>query len=82
MADRLCVSPKYLARIVRVNSGMTPSQWMDEYTMREIVRELRRTDKSMKDISMSLGFPNPSSFGTFFRKHAGMSPASYRQINQ
>lgn len=82
MARKLCVSPKYLARVVKDNSGMTPSQWMDEYTMREIVRELRHTDKSMKDISMSLGFPNPSSFGTFFRKHAGMSPASYRQINQ
>ena len=82
MARKLCVSPKYLARVVKENSGMTPSQWMDEYTMREIVRELRHTDKSMKGISMSLGFPNPSSFGTFFRKHAGMSPASYRQINQ
>jgi len=78
MARRLSVSPKYLARIVKENSGMTPSEWMDEYTMRAIIHELRHTDKAMKDIALSMGFPNPSSFGTFFRKHEGISPAAYR----
>ncbi|MBR0298806.1 MAG: AraC family transcriptional regulator [Bacteroidales bacterium] len=81
MADRLCVSPKYLARIVRVNSGMTPSQWMDEYTMRSAIHELRHCSKPIKDIALSLGFPNPSGFGTFFRRHSGFSPAVYRQKN-
>ena len=81
MADRLCVSPKYLARIVRVNSGMTPSQWMDEYTMRSAIHELRHSGKPIKDIALSLGFPNQSGFGTFFRRHSGLSPAVYRQKN-
>jgi len=79
MARTLCVSPKYLARVVKDNSGMTPSQWMDEYTMRAIIHELRHTDKPMKDIALSMGFPNPSSFGTYFRKHEGISPAAYRK---
>ena len=79
MAARLCVSPKYLARIVKANSGMTPSEWMDEYTMRAAIHELRHSEKPIKDIAQSLGFPNPSSFGTFFRKHGGLSPAVYRQ---
>lgn len=81
MAARLCVSPKYLARIVKANSGMTPSEWMDEYTMRAAIHELRHSEKPIKDIAQSLGFPNPSSFGTFFRKHGGLSPAVYRQKN-
>ncbi len=79
MARRLCVSPKYLARVVKENSGMTPSQWMNEYTMRTTIQQLRHTDKSMKDIALSLNFPNASSFGTFFRRHAGLSPANYRR---
>lgn len=81
MADRLCVSPKYLARIVRVNSGMPPSQWMDEYTMRSAIHELRHSGKPIKDIALSLGFPNQSGFGTFFRRHSGLSPSVYRQKN-
>ncbi len=82
MADKLCVSSKYLARVVKSNSGMSPSQWLDEYTMRAIVHELRHTERSMKDIAQYMGFPTASSFGTFFRKHAGVSPAAYRQKNR
>ncbi len=81
MAARLCVTPKYLARIVKANSGMTPSEWMDEYTMRAAIHELRHSKNPIKDIAQTLGFPNPSSFGTFFRKHGGLSPAVYRQKN-
>ena len=65
VADKLCVSTKYLARVVKQNSGMSPSAWMDEYTMRAIIADLRHSNKSMKALSMAYGFPNPSSFGTF-----------------
>jgi len=82
IAGKLCITPKYLARVVKENSGMSPSQWLDEYTMRAIVHQLRHTEKPMKDIAQSMGFPSASSFGTFFRKHAGMSPANYRKKNQ
>jgi len=82
MSDKLCVSSKYLARVVKENSGMTPSQWQDEYTMRVIVHQLRHTERSMKDIAQYMGFPSASSFGTFFKKHTGMSPATYRKKNR
>ena len=79
LAEELCVSPKYLARVVKENSGMTPSDWMDEYTMRAIIHNLRHTDKPMKEIAIIMGFPNPSSFGAFFKRHTGISPGAFRQ---
>ena len=82
IADKLCISTKYLARVVRDNSDMTPSQWITEYTIRRVIWELRHTDKTMKDIAIDLGFPNASSFGTFFRRHEGVSPAAYRYLNR
>lgn len=82
IADKLCVSTKYLARVVKDNSDMTPSQWITEYTIRRVIWELRHTNKTMKDIAIDLGFPNPSSFGTFFRRHEGVSPAAYRYLNR
>ena len=78
LAEELCVSSKYLARVIKENSGMTPSDWMDEYTMRAIIHHLRHTDKPMKEIAIIMGFPNPSSFGAFFKRHAGISPGAFR----
>jgi AraC-like DNA-binding protein len=39
---------------------------------------LRDTNKTVKEISDSLGFPNSSFFGQFFRRQAGMTPLDYR----
>ena len=35
----------------------------------------------IKTIASDLGFPNASSFGTYFRHHIGLSPAAYRKQN-
>ena len=77
-ADTLCVSPKYLSRVVKKNSGMTPSQWLDEFVMRAVLYYLMHTDRSVKDIAATLGFPNPSTFGSFVRRQVGMTPSEYR----
>ena len=37
------------------------------------------TDKSIKEISDYLNFPNASAFGTFFKKQVGVSPINYRE---
>ncbi len=78
VAEHLCVSPKYIAKTVKDVSGMTPSAWIHDFTVREAVRMLRYTDEPVKVISEELGFPNASFFGTWFRKYVGVSPSAYR----
>ena len=39
---------------------------------------LDSTNKTVAEISDEFNFPNPSSFGTFFKKQTGMSPQKYR----
>ena len=34
--------------------------------------------KTVQQIASDLSFPNASSFGTFFKKHTGLSPKNYR----
>lgn len=78
VADKLCVSPKYIARIVKDVSGMTPSAWIKDYSAREAVRMLRFSERPVKVIAQELGFPNASFFGTWFKKQVGSSPMAYR----
>lgn len=40
---------------------------------------MNNTDKSIKEISDSLNFPNPSAFGTFFKKHTAASPRLFSE---
>ena len=81
-ADKLCLSPKYLSSIVKSISGLTVQQHVFKAIVRRSILLMNNTDMSVKQISDSFHFPNPSSFGTFFKKHTGMSPRTFRQLNK
>lgn len=81
-ADRLCLSPKYLSSIVKAISGFTVQQHVFKAITRRSIFLLNNTDLSVKQISDSLHFPNPSFFGTFFKKQTGMSPRLFREKNK
>ena len=80
-ADKLCLSPKYLSSIVKSVSGMTVQQHVFKAIVRQSIFLINNTDKSVKQISDLLNFPNPSAFGTFFKKHTGLSPRHFRKEN-
>ena len=77
-ADRLCLTPKYLSAVCKQVSGITASQFIAQFVVKDIRRLLEETDKSIKEICNELAFPNPSFFGTYVRKHLGLSPRQYR----
>ena len=80
-ASRLCITPKYLCCIVKKTSGKTPTEWINETTVREIEYMLCHTRTSIKEIVYELGFSNLSNFGKFFKAHKGMSPRIYRMVH-
>lgn len=77
-ADRLCLTPKYLSAVCKQVSGITASQFIAQFVVKDICRLLDETDKSIKEVCNELAFPNPSFFGTYVRKHLGLSPRRYR----
>lgn len=77
-ASDLCITSKYLTMVCKQNSGKTTMQWIEEYTLADIDYYIKKTDKSIKEISNLLGFPNTSFFGKYFKQHFGMSPLRYR----
>lgn len=77
-ADKLCITPKYLSVVVRKSSGRSPVEWIDRTVMLYARTLLSSSDLTVQQISSELGFPNPSFFGQYFKRHEGITPKHYR----
>lgn len=78
-AGRLCITPKYLARLVRAASGRTASDWIDGYVVMEAKHLLKFSGLEVKEIVRRLNFPDAPTFHKFFRRRTGMTPGQYRR---
>lgn len=78
-ADRLCLSPKYLSKLIKSASGRSASDWIDSYVILEAKNMLRYSDAPVKEIAVRLDFPDPASFHKFFKARTGMTPTQYRR---
>ena len=78
-ANKLNVTPKYLSKCVKDESGHSTLDLIHEATISIIRRQLRYSNMTVKEISHELDFPNFSFFGKFVKGHLGMSPTEYRQ---
>lgn len=77
-ADKLCLSPKYLSKLVKEVSGKLAPQWIESYVMLEAKHLLKYSHMSIKEIVYRLNFPNQSVFYKYFKAHTGMTPTDYR----
>ncbi len=75
------VNEKSLSRQLRKYLGMTPKAYIDARIILEAKRLLACGDCSVKIISRALGFTEQSNFNKYFRKFAGVTPATFRMEN-
>lgn len=78
-ADKLCLTPKYLSLLIKQTSNRSVSEWIDYCIITEAKSLLRYSDLSIQQIAYSLHFPTPSFFGTYFKRHVGVTPGDFRQ---
>ena len=79
-ADKLCLTPKYLSRLVKSASGKSAPEWIDTYIILEAKNMLKYSDIPIKEIVNRLHFPNQSTFHKFFKAHTGLTPLRYRKM--
>lgn len=77
-ADKLCLTPKYLSKLVKTVSGRSAPDWIDAFVILESKNMLKYSDLSIKEIVGRLNFPNQSVFYKFFKAHTGLTPSQYR----
>lgn len=78
-ADKLCITPNYLNKIVRQSLGTTAKAYIHQKLFAEAQRLLSYTILSVKEIAEWLHFDSASHFVRFFRKHSDTTPLRYRQ---
>lgn len=78
-ADEMKMTPRYLSHLLKVETGKSITQWINEFTLQEASFLLLKTNITIAQVSDRLGFPNQSFFGKYFKQHVGMSPKAYRK---
>ena len=77
-ANKLCLTPKYLSKLIKTASGRSAPEWIDAYVILEAKNLLKYSNDTIKQIVFKLNFPNQSVFYKFFKARTGMTPSEYR----
>ncbi len=78
-ASMLHISPKYLSHTLKEITGKTAGDFIDEMVMLEAKVLLNEPQFSVAQVAGMLGFSDQFFFSSYFKKHYGQSPSSYRR---
>lgn len=78
-ADEQSLTPRYFSSMIKQCSGLTPSEWINKALANLSKNMLLDPGMNVKQVAYSLGFPNPSFFGKWFKHHCGTTPHGYRK---
>jgi AraC-like DNA-binding protein len=79
-AREIGVSKSQLARKLKSLVDLTPNDLIKEYKLRKAISLMDDQRLNMAEISIEVGFSNPSYFTKCFRKRFGKSPSEYGTV--
>ncbi|MDR3193485.1 MAG: AraC family transcriptional regulator [Treponema sp.] len=79
LADAFSVSPNYLSRFFRQETGHTFIDYVSILRMDRVKHLLASTDKRIKDIVIEVGYLDAPSFLRKFKAAEGITPGQYRE---
>lgn len=82
MADNFNLSLPNLSQYFKDKTGQTVIDFVTELKMNKAKDLLSSTDMALKDISIEVGYYNPSSFIRRFKQVIGLTPGEYRKYNK
>ena len=82
IADWCRLNRTYFGKIFKETLGTTPQEFLIQYRMTKATEQLKLTENSINDISLSVGYPNQLHFSRAFKKVYGVSPRDWRIQNK
>lgn len=79
LAASVGMSPSRFAARFRSKMGISPMRYLRSWRMTKATSWLSSTNRSLADISSSLGYENVSAFCRTFKAETGITPASVRK---
>ena len=82
-AARMCgMSESHFMNFFKQVTGLSFMKYLSRHRVQLAQALLVKTDRSLADIGVDVGFCDQSYFGAVFYKHVGITPAAYRRRNQ
>lgn len=78
-AGQLSITSHYLTKITREYMGLPANKVIARELVTQALVLLRNPDYTLQEIADRLNFSDQSSFGKFFKRHTGKTPAAYRR---
>ena len=82
IAKELKMSVYYLAHLFKATTGITVTEFRNEYRLTKAKYLLVNTEKSMGEIAMEVGFGGASYFAEVFAKSESIPPSEYRKYHK
>ncbi|MDE1191472.1 MAG: helix-turn-helix transcriptional regulator [Arachidicoccus sp.] len=79
IAEALHLSPNYLSDMLRVHTGQTTQQHIQNKLIEKAKILLSTTERSVSEIAYHLGFEHSQSFHRLFKNRTSVSPSQFRQ---
>lgn len=76
----LGVTPQYLSKLFRQETGHTFKEHLIDLRISEARRLLRETVLSAREISYAVGYDDPNYFVRLFKKITGLTPKEYQRV--
>ncbi|RVL75889.1 helix-turn-helix domain-containing protein [Sinorhizobium meliloti] len=82
MVGRSGLSERSFKRRFSAATGHTPVEYVQALRIEEAKQMLETEDVAIEDISVSVGYEDPTFFRKLFKRRTGVTPAQYRQRNR
>lgn len=79
-ADKLCVTPRWLSRVVKEVSGQYASELINQFLINEAKQLLRTKKYTVNQICDMLNFSTQQMFTRFFKNMTGNTPKQYMEL--
>jgi AraC family transcriptional regulator, transcriptional activator of pobA len=79
LANALNISPGYLTGLLKVLTGRSTQQHVQDKLIEKAKEKLSTTDLSVSEIAYELGFEHPQSFSKLFKIKTNLSPRQFRE---
>lgn len=74
----LFIHPRHLTNTIKLTTGKSPCDFMEERLLLEAQKLLRETGMPIADIAQRFRYNDPTNFTKFFKGMCGMTPREYR----
>lgn len=78
-ADELCISRKYLTKVINKTMFKSPRDIIHQVLAVEARLLLKNSTANVNEVATQLKFSDQASFSKFFKKHVGKSPLEYKR---